>query len=87
MPAFACIWALNQSTDHAAVPLKHWLMNASGLISTAMAQPSSIARQPPAALEQISAVADPDHDSVGKVLEAARAPQVALRAGVLDDNF
>jgi len=32
-------------------------------------------------------VADPDHDSVGKTLEAARAPRVARRAGLLDDDF
>lgn len=38
-------------------------------------------------LEQISTVADPDQDSVGKALQAARAPQVARRATRLDDNF
>jgi ribosome-binding protein aMBF1 (putative translation factor) len=38
-------------------------------------------------LEQLSPVADPDHDSVGKTLEAARAPRVARRAARLDDNF
>ena len=38
-------------------------------------------------LEQLTPVADPDHDSVGKTLEAARAPRVARRAGLLDDDF
>ena len=38
-------------------------------------------------LEQLTPVADPDLDSVGKTLEAARAPQVARRAALLDDNF
>ncbi|MBM5793685.1 MAG: helix-turn-helix transcriptional regulator [Cyanobacteria bacterium K_DeepCast_150m_m2_101] len=38
-------------------------------------------------LEQLTPVADPDHDSVGKTLEAAQAPQVARRAERLDDNF
>ena len=38
-------------------------------------------------LDQLSPVADPDHDSVGKTLEAARAPRVARRAGLLDDDF
>jgi transcriptional regulator with XRE-family HTH domain len=38
-------------------------------------------------LEQLTPVADPDHDSVGKTLEAARAPRVARRSVLLDDNF
>jgi hypothetical protein len=38
-------------------------------------------------LEQLTPVADPDRDHVGKTLEAARAPQVARRGGLLDDNF
>jgi len=38
-------------------------------------------------LEQLSPVADPDHDSVGKILEAARAPRVARPTGLLDDDF
>jgi DNA-binding XRE family transcriptional regulator len=38
-------------------------------------------------LEQLSSVADPDHDSVGKTLEAARAPRVARPTGLLDDDF
>lgn len=38
-------------------------------------------------LEQLTPVADPDHDSVGKTLEAARAPRVARRAGLLNDDF
>jgi ribosome-binding protein aMBF1 (putative translation factor) len=38
-------------------------------------------------LDQLSPVADPDHDSVGKTLEAARAPRVARRADLLDDDF
>ena len=38
-------------------------------------------------LEQLTPVADPDHDSVGKTLEAARAPKLARRAALLDDNF
>lgn len=38
-------------------------------------------------LEQLTPVADPDHDSVGKTLAAARAPRVARRAGLLDDDF
>ena len=38
-------------------------------------------------LEQLTPVADPDHDSVGKTLEAARAPRVARRSGLLNDDF
>ena len=38
-------------------------------------------------LEQLTPVADPDHDSVGKTLEAARAPRVARPTGLLDDDF
>ena len=38
-------------------------------------------------LEQLTLVADPDHDSVGKTLEAARAPRVARPTGLLDDDF
>lgn len=38
-------------------------------------------------LEQLTPVADPDHDSVGKTLEAVRAPRVARRPGLLDDDF
>jgi len=38
-------------------------------------------------LDQLAPVADPDHDSVGKTLEAARAPRVARRTRLLDDNF
>ena len=38
-------------------------------------------------LEQLIPVADPDHDSVGKTLEAVRAPRVATRPGLLDDDF
>lgn len=38
-------------------------------------------------LEQITPVADPDHDSVGRTLESARAPRVARRAALLDDDF
>jgi len=38
-------------------------------------------------LEQLTPVADPDHDSVGKTLEAARAPRVARRASLLNDDF
>ena len=38
-------------------------------------------------LEQLTPVADPDHDSVGKTLEAARAPRLARRADRLDADF
>lgn len=38
-------------------------------------------------LDQVNPVADPDHDSLGKSLEAVRAPKVARRAERLDDNF
>jgi len=38
-------------------------------------------------LEQLNPVAHPDHDSVGKALEAARAPRLARRSALLDDDF
>jgi len=38
-------------------------------------------------LEQLTPVADPDHDSVGKTLEAVRTPRVARRPVFLDDDF
>jgi len=38
-------------------------------------------------LDQLTPVADPDLDSVGKTLEAARAPRVARQADALDDEF
>jgi len=38
-------------------------------------------------LDQLTPVADPDLDSVGKTLEAARAPRVARQADSMDDNF
>lgn len=38
-------------------------------------------------LEQLISVADPDHDSEGKTLEAARAPKAARRTRLHDDNF
>jgi len=38
-------------------------------------------------LDQLTPVADPDLDSVGKTLEAARAPRVARQADSLNDDF
>lgn len=38
-------------------------------------------------LEQITDVADPDHDDEGKILESARAPRQAPRRRRLDNDF